>query len=147
MVPFNWGIEINESPVANFLVLYSNQYGPFSKGSVNIYGNTGPGNLHRDERLFLFFSWTVILKFGHGLFQRRISMGPKIILEYSGMGSWIIFSLFGSFSYKNYGTRANPHYEANIYFGRRFQLGREKFVTKRIQGHILFCIVKSTGPR
>ena len=40
------------------------------KGPVNIYGNTGPGNLQRDHRLFLSFRHT----------------GPHVILnvEYTG---------------------------------------------------------------
>ena len=94
------------------------------------------------HRLF----WGLALR-GHGLFQCRISTGPKIILKYCGTGSWIIFSFFRSFSYKKYGTRANIYYGTKIYFGRRFQRGRGKFLTKRIRGHTLFCMVKSTGPR
>ena len=54
---------------------------------------------------------------------------------------------FQSFSYKKYGTRANLYYGTKIYFGRRFQRGRGKFLTKRIRGHTLFGMVKSTGPR
>ena len=98
--------------------------------------------VERGHRLF----WGLALR-GHGLFQCRISTGPKIILKYSGAGSWTIFSFSGSFSYKKYGTRANLYYGTKIYFGRRFQRGRGKFLTKRIRGHTLFCMVKSTGPR
>ena len=29
-----------------------------NKGAVNIYGNTGQGNLQQDHRLFWSFSWT-----------------------------------------------------------------------------------------
>ena len=123
------------------------------KGPVNIYGNTGPGNLQWDHWLFWPFSWTGPLLIwglalrGHGLFQYRISTGPKIIFKYSGAGSWTISSFFWSFSYKKYGTRANLYYGTNIYFGWRFQRGRGKFLTKRVRGHALFCMVKSTGPR
>ena len=73
------------------------------------------------HRLF----WGLALR-GHGLFQCRISTGPKIILKvcstgprlkYSGTGPWAIFIFFRSFSY----------YETSIYFGRRFQRGRGKY--------------------
>ena len=40
---------------------------------------------------------------------------------------------------------ANLYYGANNYFEWRFQRGQGEFLTKRIQGHILFCILKSTG--
>ena len=98
--------------------------------------------VERGHRLF----WGLALR-GHGLFQYRISTGPKIIFKYSGAGSWTISSFFWSFSYKKYGTRANLYYGTNIYFGWRFQRGRGKFLTKRVRGHALFCMVKSTGPR
>ena len=81
--------------------------------------------VERGHRLF----WGLALR-GHGLFQYRISTGPKIIFKYSGAGSWTISSFFWSFSYKKYGTRANLYYGTNIYFGWRFQRGRGKFSTK-----------------
>ena len=46
--------------------------------------------------------WGLALR-GHGLFQCRISTGPKIILKYSGMGSWTIFSFSSLFHIKNTG--------------------------------------------
>ena len=52
----------------------------------------------RGHRLF----WGLALR-GHGLFQWRISTGPKIILKYSGMGSWTIFSFSSLFHIKNTG--------------------------------------------
>ena len=44
------------------------------KGPVNIYGNTGPGNLQRDHRLFLSFRHT----------------GPPVILNVECMGPQVI---------------------------------------------------------
>ena len=99
--------------------------------------------VERGHQLF----WGLALR-GHGLFQCRISTGPKIILKYSGTGLWTIFSFVGSFLYKKYGTRADLYYGTKNYFERRFQRGRGKILTKRIRGHhTLFCMVKSTGPR
>ena len=54
--------------------------------------------VERGHRLF----WGLALR-GHGLFQCRISTGPKIILKYSGMGSWTIFSFSSLFHIKNTG--------------------------------------------
>ena len=88
--------------------------------------------------------WRLTLR-GHRLFQCRISTGSKIILKYPGTGSWTIFSFSQSFSYQKYGTRANLYYGTSIYFGWRFQRGHEKFVTRRIRGHTLFCMVKFNG--
>ena len=93
-------------------------------------GYFGP-SVERGHRLF----WRFALR-GHGLFQCRISAGPKIILMYCSTGSWTIFNFFWSFSYRKYGTRANLYYGAKTYFGRRFQRGRGKFLTKQIWGHI-----------
>ena len=70
---------------------------------------------------------------GHGLFQCRISTGPKIILKYCGTGSWTIFCFFRCLSYKKCGNRANLYYGTKNYFGRRFQRGRGKFLTKWIR--------------
>ena len=54
--------------------------------------------VERGHRLF----WGLALR-GHGLFQCRIWTGPKIILKYSGMGSWTIFSFSSLFHIKNTG--------------------------------------------
>ena len=56
-------------------------------------------------------------------------------VNHCGTGSWTIFNFFRSFSYQKYGTRANLYYGTKTYFGRRFQRGRQKFLTKRIRGH------------
>ena len=46
------------------------------KGPGNIYGNTGPGKLQRDHRLFWSFSWT-----GPPVILRVDSTGPLLISE------------------------------------------------------------------
>ena len=63
-------------------------------GTTGYFGSS----VGRGHRLF----WGLALR-GHGLFQCRISTGPKIILKYSGMGSWTIFSFSSLFHIKNTG--------------------------------------------
>ena len=77
-IPINIDRSLRELPAFNIDSIFQftrNCHESFSfKGPVNIYGNTGLGNLQRDHPLFWYFSWTgptVILRVG--------SVGPRLI--------------------------------------------------------------------
>ena len=103
---------------------------PF-KGPVNIYGNTGPGNLQRDRRLF----WP------------SVRTGPPIILRVGSTGPRIISMLFFNgakdyFGALRYGT---IDYIETLWVFLIIKIrGHEKFI---LRGQQLFRMKISTGPR
>ena len=120
-----------------------------NKGSVNIYGNTAPGNLQRDHWLFWSFCWTgppVILRVG--------STGPRLISVKDFNGDYFevlryrvmdYFQFFQSFSDKKYGTRANLYYGIKIYFERSFSTGPWKIFDQADTGQYTILYGKING--
>ena len=90
------------------------------KGPVNIYGNTGPGNLQRDRRLF----WLSV-RTGPPIILRVGSTGPRIIsmLFFNGANDYLQVVQYGAIYYlqwcKLYGTNNYFSIFSRIFYGTK----------------------------